>query len=98
MLKSNTVTFVRLSDVFAYMGYPELMEDAGDMFQNVTWGDSIHTIVTTEYVLNYLYYWLDASDWLGGTADETWTDEQAKAFMVIAKELSANHPYVDMEN
>ena len=92
MLKNNTVTFVRLSDVFAYMGYPELREDAGDMFQNVTWGDSMHTIVTTEYVTNYLYYWLD------GTADETWTDEKAKSFMVIAKELSVKHPYVDMEN
>jgi hypothetical protein len=92
MLKTNTVTYVRLSDVLDYVGYPELMEDASDIFQNVTWGDSMHTIVLTEYVLNMLYYWLD------GTGDQTWTDEQAKVFTEKAEKLEAVHPYVDMES
>ena len=92
MLKTNSVTYVRLSDVLAYMGYPELMEDAGDIFQGVTWGDSMHTIVMTEYVLNYLYYWLD------GTGDQTWTDNQAKRFTEKGDELMAAHTFVDMES
>jgi hypothetical protein len=92
MLNTNRVTYVRLSDVLAYMVYPELMEDAGDIFQGVTWGDSMHTIVLTEYVLNMLYYWLD------GTGDQTWTDEQAKVFTEKAEQLEAVHSYVDMES
>ena len=92
MLKTNTVTYVRLSDVLTHMGYPELMEDAPDIFQTVTWGDSMHTIVLTEYVLNMLYYWLD------GTGDQTWTDEQAQAYTEKAEQLEAVHSYVDMES
>jgi hypothetical protein len=92
MLKTNTVTYVRLSDVLAYMGYPDLMEDAADIFSGVTWGDSMHTIVMTEYVLNVLYYWLDS------TGDITWTDDQAKVFAEKAKKLADNHSYVDMES
>jgi hypothetical protein len=92
MLKTNTVTFVRLSDVLAYMGYPELMEDASDIFSGVTWGDSMHTIVRTEYVLNILFYWLDSA------FDETWTDDRAKEFMKKDNELVAIHPFVDMES
>jgi hypothetical protein len=92
MLTTQTATYVRLSDVLAYMGYPELMEDASDIFQNVTWGDSMHTIVLTEYVLNMLYYWLD------GTGDQTWTDMQSKSYEEKAKQLVKIHPYTDMES
>ncbi len=92
MLNTNSVTYVRLSDVLGYMGYPELMEDASDIFNGVTWGDSMHTIVLTEYVLNILYYWLDSS------GDQTWTDNQAAVFAEKAKLLADNHSYVDMES
>ena len=92
MLNNNYVTYVRLSDVLAHMGYPELMDDASDIFQTVTWGDSLHTIVTMDYVLNMLFYWLD------GTGDQTWTDEQAKAYTEKAEKLVSNHSYVDMES
>lgn len=92
MLNTRSVTFVTLSDVLDYMGYPELMEDSPDIFNGVTWGDSLHTIVMTEYVLNILYYWLDSD------GDQTWTDNQAKVFTMKAKHLADNHSYVDMES
>jgi len=92
MLKTYTVTYVRLSDVMEYMGYAELMDDAGDIFSSVTWGDSMNTIVLTEDVLDMLYYWID------GTHDSVWTSEEAEAFTEKAHQLVSNHLYVDMES
>ena len=39
MITAKTVSYVRLSDVLAYMGYPELMEDASDIYTGISWGN-----------------------------------------------------------
>jgi hypothetical protein len=92
MLTTQTATYVRLSDVLAYVGYPELMEDAPDIFNRVTWGDSMHTLVPTEYVLNMLYYWLDSS------ADEQWGNEGCALYKVRSEQLEREYTLVDMES
>lgn len=92
MLNTHTVTYVRLSDVLAYMGYPELMEDAPYIFNGVTWGDSLHTIVHLEYVLNILYYWLDSS------ADDYWGNEGCALFKMRSEKLELEYTFVDMES
>lgn len=91
MLNTTTVSFVRLSDVLTYMGYPELMEDASDIFRHVTWGDSMHTLVMTGYVLNRLYFWLDSTGDLP-------TDKHIDAFNKKADRLTVAHEFVDMES
>jgi hypothetical protein len=91
MLNTHSVTYVRLADVLAYVGYPDFVEDAPDIFNGVTWGDSLHTIVHLEYVLNVLFYWLDSS------SDEYWDSEGRELFTMRCEKLEAEYDFVDME-
>lgn len=94
MLNTRYCTFVTLTDVMEYMGYSKLRDDAPDIFNRVTWGDSVYTIVSLAYALDMLYDYLDAA----GVDDQTWTDYQKRVFAEKESELLNNYTFVDMES
>lgn len=92
MISTHAVTIVSLTDVMQYMGYSTKLDDASDIFDGVSYGDSAYTLMSTQWVLDTLYDWLDAD------ADITWTDNQAKRFTELGDTLLMLNVYVDMES
>lgn len=90
MLNTNSVTYVRLSDVLAYMGYPEVQP--ADVFQDVSFGDASYTIMSLPWVLGTLRDYLDCDEY------RQWTDEQLEQFMKKERTLCTQYSYVDMES